>query len=198
MIFEMTRDYGIIMPMIVAVAVSIGVRRLLSRENIYTIKLMTRGHLIPKALHANMFLVRHAEEVMDRSVLVLPAETDFAAFLRETSAGGFKHIVVTRDGRIVGVLRVNTELRLGLESAYSGVRLGDIAQKNFTIARAGDVVFDVVDRMWRRGASMAVVTKTGGRRPRGGDVIGMISKEHIADSVADSVRPYSNEARGPV
>jgi chloride channel protein, CIC family len=193
MIFEMTRDYDIIMPIIVAVALSIGVRRLLSRENIYTIKLVTRGHVIPKAMHANMFLVRHAEEVMDRSVLVLPAETDFAAFLRETSAGGFKHIVVTSEDRIIGVLRVNTELRLGLESAYSGVRLGDIAQKNFTVSRAEDVVFDVVDRMWRHGASMSIVTKGGRRVPRAGNIVGMISKEHIADSVADSVRPYSSE-----
>jgi chloride channel protein, CIC family len=196
MIFEMTRDYDIIMPIIVAVALAIGIRRLLSRENIYTIKLVTRGHVIPKALHANMFLVRHAEEVMDRSVLVLPAETDFAAFLRETSAGGFKHIVVTSGERIVGVLRVNTELRLGLESAYSGVRLGDIAQKNFTVSRAEDVVFDVVDRMWRRGASMSIVTKGRGI-PRGGNIIGMISKEHIADSVADSIKPYSSELGGP-
>ncbi len=196
MIFEMTRDYDIIMPIIVAAALSIGVRRLLSRENIYTVKLVTRGHVIPKALHANMFLVRHAEEVMDRSVLVLPAETDFAAFLRETSAGGFKHIVVTSGERIVGVLRVNTELRLGLESAYSGVRLGDIAQKNFTVSRAEDVVFDVVDRMWRRGASMSIVTKGRGI-PRGGNIIGMISKEHIADSVADSIKPYSSELGRP-
>ena len=114
MIFEMTRDYDIIMPIIIAVAVTIGVRRLLSRENIYTVKLVARGHLIPKALHANMFLVRHAEEVMDRDVLTLPADTDFAAFLRETKASGFRHIVVTRNDRIVGVLRVNTELRVGL------------------------------------------------------------------------------------
>ena len=195
MIFEMTRDYDIIMPIIIAVALSIGVRRLLSRENIYTIKLVTRGHMIPKALHANMFLVRHAEEVMDRDVVVLPAETDFAAFLRQTSAGGFKHIVVTRDDRIVGVLRVNTELRIGLESAYAGVLLGDIAQKNFTVARAGDVVFDVVERMWQRRASMAIVTKTRGRTPRGKDVVGMISKEHIADRVADSIRPYGSDVR---
>ncbi len=58
MIFEMTRDYDIVMPMILAVAMSVGVRRLLSRENIYTLKLVRRGHVIPKALHANMFLVR--------------------------------------------------------------------------------------------------------------------------------------------
>jgi CIC family chloride channel protein len=198
MIFEMTRDYDIIMPIIIAVAVAIGVRRLLSRENIYTIKLVARGHLIPKALHANMFLVRHAEEVMDRDVLTLPADTDFAAFLRGTSANGFKHIVVTRDNRIVGVLRVNTELRVGLGEAHSGVRLGDIAQKNFTVSRAEDVVFDVVERMWRRGASMSIVTKGSGRTPRGQHVVGMISKEHIADSVADSIRPYGTEAHGPV
>jgi CIC family chloride channel protein len=197
MIFEMTRDYDIIMPIIVAVALSIGVRRLLSRENIYTIKLMTRGHMIPKALHANMFLVRHAEEVMDRDVALLPAETDFAAFLRGTEASGFKHIVVTREDHIIGVLRVNTELRLGLEGAYTGVLLGDIAQKNFTVARAEDVVFDVVERMWRRGASMAIVTKGAGRLPRAANVVGMISKEHIADSVADSIRPYASETHQP-
>ena len=198
MIFEMTRDYDIIMPIIVAVALSIGVRRLLSRENIYTVKLVTRGHLIPKALHANMYLVRHAEEVMDRDVILLPAETDFAAFLRQTENAGFKHIVVTRGDRIAGVLRVNTELRRGLEGAYSGVTLGDIARKNFTVARVQDVVFDVVDRMWRHGAPMAIVTRGTRRRPRAGEVVGMISKEHIADSVAESIRPYGTQAGGPI
>jgi CIC family chloride channel protein len=135
---------------------------------------------------------------MDRDVMLLPADTDFAAFLRQTPYGGFRHIVVTKGDRIVGVLRVNTELRRGLEGAYSGVLLGDIAQKNFTIARAGDVVFDVVQRMTRHDAPMAIVTKGGGWLPRGKDVVGMISKEHIADSVADSIRPYGNEPSGPV
>ena len=72
MIFEMTLDYGIVVPMIIAVAISIGIRRILSRENIYTIKLQARRHFIPKALHANMFLVRRAGEVMDKDMLVLP------------------------------------------------------------------------------------------------------------------------------
>ncbi len=77
MIFEMTRDYDIVMPMIVAVAVSVGVRRLLSRENIYTIKLLARRHYIPKALHANMFLVRPAGDVMSKDFLVLPHDMAF-------------------------------------------------------------------------------------------------------------------------
>jgi CIC family chloride channel protein len=78
MIFEMTRDYDIVLPMILAVALSLGVRRMLTIENIYTMKLARRGHPIPKALHANMFLVRSATEIMDSDVLVLDEATPFA------------------------------------------------------------------------------------------------------------------------
>jgi len=190
MIFEMTRDYGVIMPIIVAVAVAIGVRRLLSSESIYTIKLVGRGHAIPKAMHANMFLVRHATQVMDKDFVVLPAETGFDAFLRQTAKNGMKHIVVTRGDRIAGVLRINTELRHGLEDSYTGITLGDIAVKNYTIARSGDVLFNIVDRMARHRTSMVIVAKGGGR-PRAGQVVGIIAKEHIADSVAESLSPLS-------
>jgi len=191
MIFEMTRDYDIVMPMIVAVALSIGVRRVLSRENIYTIKLLARRHFIPKALHANMFLVRHANEVMDRDIVVLPADTSFDAFLRRPeNEGRIRHVVVTRGGHIVGVQRVNTALRRGLEPGATSVTLADIARPDFTVAREEDVVFDVIRRMWRHGASMAVVVKGAGV-PRGQDVVGVISKEHVADSVAESIGPYA-------
>ena len=191
MIFEMTRDYDIVMPMIVAVALSIGVRRVLSRENIYTIKLVARRHFIPKALHANMFLVRQAAEVMDRDVLVLDAATPLDRFLRDVPEGtALKHIAVCRGERICGVLRINTGLRKGLAGAHTGLTLGDVAQTNFTIARADDTVFDVITRLWRKGGAMAIVVR-GAARPRADAVVGMITKEHIADSVAESVKPYA-------
>src|SRR6201996_2105594 len=95
MIFEMTRDYDLVMPSIVAVALAIGIRRVLSQENIYTIKLVGRGHFVPKAMHANMFLVRRAGEVMERDVVIAAADADFDEFLRQHStANGYKHVVV--------------------------------------------------------------------------------------------------------
>jgi CIC family chloride channel protein len=190
MIFEMTRDYDLVMPSIIAVALAIGVRRLLSQENIYTIKLVGRGHFVPKALHANMFLVRRARDVMEKDVSILDADADFDAFLRQNAdLRGFRHVVVTRGNHIAGVVRVNTTLRRGVEQAYSGVHLGDVAQRNFTIAREGDIMFDVVQRMGRHEATMAVVVKGRGRG-RPSEIIGVISKEHIADSVADSIKPF--------
>jgi CIC family chloride channel protein len=190
MIFEMTRSYGIVMPMIVAVAMSVGVRSVLSRESIYTLKLVRRGRVIPNALHANMFLVRHAGEVMDTDVLVLPAETELDAFLSEHGAGGgLRHIVVTRDGRLHGVLRINTGLRRGLETARTTVTLGEVASRHFVVVGPDAVVFDVIERLWRKHGAMAIVV-TGRGVPRGRDVVGVISKEHVADSVASSIQMY--------
>jgi CIC family chloride channel protein len=192
MIFEMTLDYGIVMPMIIAVAISIGCRRVLSRENIYTIKLLARRHFIPKALHANMFLVRRAVDVMDKDVLVLPHTMAFDDFLKlPEHEGRMRHVVVTREDKIFGVLRVNTALRRGLEGAFTGLALGDVASPNFTIARGEDIMFNVIGRMWRRKAIMAVVVEADERIPRPKNVSGLITKEHVADSVAESIKPYA-------
>jgi chloride channel protein, CIC family len=187
----MTRDYDIVTPMIIAVAFSVGVRRLLSRENIYTLKLFRRGHVVPKALHANMFLVRRAREVMDTDIVSLPGTMRFDEFLHMSGGGGgMRHVLVTSGDRIVGVQRVNTSLWHGLESSSIGVTLGDIANRRFVIAREDDIVFDVIRRMWRRDAFMAIVVGKSGV-PRAGDVKGVISKEHVADSVAASIQVYA-------
>jgi CIC family chloride channel protein len=190
MIFEMTRDYGIVLPMILAVAVALGVRRVLSRENIYTLKLVRRGHTIPKALHANMFLVRSAGDVMERDVLVLDEATPFAHFLDLAAAvGGLRHAVVTRHGEIIGALRVNTDLRRAVGAAGSDVRLGELVGRKFVVVADTLAAFDVIAGMWRAGAAMAVVVGppvAGERQP----VLGVISKEHVADAVAASIRMY--------
>jgi chloride channel protein, CIC family len=190
MIFEMTRDYDIVLPMILAVAASLGVRRMLSRENIYTMKLVGRGHVIPKALHANMFLVRRAKDVMNRDIHILPHDSGFDEYLHEIGHGGtLQHAVVTRNGEIYGVIRVNTGLQRGLGAAHTGILLADVASRNFIVVSPDDVVFDVIAEMWQQGAIMAVVAK-GGKLARADDVMGVITKEHVADSVAESIQHY--------
>lgn len=200
MIFEMTRDYDIVMPMILAVAVAVGVRRLLSRENIYTLKLYRRGHTIPKALQANMFLVRRAREVMDTSVVLAPAEMSFDAFLASPNHHGrMRHVVVTDGRHIIGTVRVNTSLRQATQrqadAGGSVVRMRDVASRAYTIVREDAVVFDVIQRIWRRHATMAVVVRGRGI-PRPDDVVGVITKEHVADSVASSVKVYAGGGSG--
>jgi chloride channel protein, CIC family len=189
MIFEMTRDYDIVLPMIIAVALALGVRRMLSAENLYTLKLVRRGHPIPKALHANMFLVRSAADIMERDVLVLDEATPFSRFLELVAAqSGLRHVVVTRTGTVIGGLRVNTDLRRTLGTPSSDVPLRDLVQPgSFTIVRPADVAFDVITTIWNRHASMAIVVSQAGGTEQ---VLGVITKERVADTVASSVQLY--------
>ena len=193
MIFEMTRDYNIVLPMILAVGASLATRRLLSRENIYTLKLIRRGHPVPRGLHANMFLVQNAKDVMETDVPIVPAEMLLDEFLlRPENKGAIRHVVVTRGNRISGVLRINTGIRQQLARTQTGVTLGDVARNDYTIVREGDVVFDVIRRMSRRGVTMALVVDVPNKRtiPRPKQIRGVITKEHVADLVAKTVSIY--------
>ena len=96
---------------------------------------------------------------------------------------------MTRGGHIVGVLRVNTDLRRAVGAAGSEVTLGELASRNFTIVREDAAMFDVIVRMRRKSASMALVLPVGNsEHPR--RILGVITSEHIADNVAASISLY--------
>ena len=98
---------------------------------------------------------------------------------------------MTQQERLYGVIRVNTGLWRGLEGAHTPVTLGDVATRDFTVVRDDAIAFDVIARMWRKKAFMAIVVKGRGV-PRGDDVVGVITKEHVANSVASSMKIYPN------
>jgi chloride channel protein, CIC family len=192
MLFEMTRDYAIVLPMILAVAASVGVRRLLSPESIYTLKLVRRGHVIPDALHANMFVVKRAGTVMDRDLIVAPATVRVDELpLRSEDGHDAKYIVIADRDRIIGAIRVNRPLARVSRAAQPGAILRDLASGGFIVVRERDVIFNVIRRMWRRQAEIAIVVHDRGG-PRPDNVAGVITKELVADSVASSVVVFPN------
>ena len=189
----MTRDYNIVLPMILAVGAALATRRLLARESIFTIKLVRRGHPVPVGLHANMFLVQSAKDVMETDISIVPAAMTLDEFLlRPENNGAIRHVVVTRGNRISGVLRINTGIRQRLGGTKTGITLGDVARRDFTIVQEDDAVFDVIRRMSRRGVMMALVTaaRKKGTIPRPAHIRGVITKEHVADSVAQTISIY--------
>ena len=50
-------------------------------------------------------------------------------------------------------------------------------------------MFEVIERIWRKHAVMAIVVQSGWV-PRPKNIAGVITKEHVANSVAASVRIY--------
>ena len=101
-VFELTGDYRIILPMMVAVALASGVARLLSEESIYTLKLRRRGIDLDErspALHE--IAVR---EAMGAVPAPLAADDLLPTILHRLTADGVDALPVVADGVYLGVV----------------------------------------------------------------------------------------------
>ncbi|MBV8796069.1 MAG: chloride channel protein, partial [Hyphomicrobiales bacterium] len=181
MVFEMTRDYAIIVPVIVAVAVAAGVRRALIPETIYTVKLRHRGHRIPKERHVNLYLVQQAQDIMERQFIVAASGSTLRACMGWEDIDDLRAVIVEKDGRIVGLIPPRSGL--WRESANNPDQLvDDFVEKRIVVCRDVDLLSLVLARLKRHRAGAAIVFK-GTHRPRAIDVVGVITKRAIADAV---------------
>jgi CIC family chloride channel protein len=184
MVFEMTRNYAIIVPVIVAVALAAGVRRALISETIYTIKLRHRGHRIPKERHINLYLVKQAQDIMERRFIVAKAGTTLKDAMLPEDIDDTRAIVVERDGRIVGLIPPRSGLWLEART-NPDVGIEKFVESRLAICRDQDLLSMVFPRLKRHRAGAAVVF-TGTTRPRIENVVGIITKRAVADAVIDS------------
>jgi CIC family chloride channel protein len=184
MVFEMTRDYAIIVPVIVAVALAAGVRRALIGETIYTIKLRHRGHRIPKERHINLYLVKQAQDIMERRFIVAKAGMTLKQAMLPEDIDDLRAIVVERGGRIVGLIPPRSGL--WLESQTNPDLLVErFVESRVVVCRDQDLLSLVFARLKRHRAGAAIVFR-GASRPRVKDIVGIITKRAIADAVIDS------------
>lgn len=184
MVFEMTRDYAIIVPVIVAVAVAAGIRRTLIGETIYTIKLRHRGHRIPKERHINLYLVKQAQDIMERRFIVAKAGTTLKQAMIEEDTDDLRAIIVERDGRIVGLIPPRSGLWLESQS-NPDLLVERFVESRVVICRDQDLLSLVFARLKRRRSGAAIIFH-GVDRPRVKDVVGVITKRAIADAVIES------------
>jgi len=184
MVFEMTRDYAIIVPVIVAVAVAAGIRRSLIDDTIYTVKLRHRGHRIPKERHINLYLVRQAQDIMERRFIVARAGTTLKQVMAAEHADDLRAIVVEREGRIVGLIPPRSGLWLEARN-NPNLMVERFVESRMVVCRDHDLLSLVFARL-RRHRSGAAIIFHGTDRPRVGDIVGVITKRAIADAVIDS------------
>jgi chloride channel protein, CIC family len=184
MVFEMTRDYAIIVPVVVAVALAAGVRRALVNETIYTVKLRHRGHRIPKERHINLYLVRQAHDIMERRFIVASAGTTLRQAMLAEDVDDARAIVVEREGRIVGLIPPRSGLWVESQT-NPDVLVERFVERRAVICRDEDLLSLVFARLKRHRAGAAIVFR-GASRPRVNDVVGIITKRAIADEVIGS------------
>ena len=183
MIFEMTRDYSIVIPMIITVAVAMGVRRLITTETLYTIKLVNRGHIIPSALQSNRFLVLHAADIMDPHFQLLSLSDTKAALTQAQPV-----LLTDATGRLKAVL----PSYCAFSHVDDAASLAEFSSTSFIVVEAKEISYHIIRQMRETGAIMAVVCRHAMPAPSAEDIVGVITKDQVADSVADTVMGFND------
>ncbi len=186
MIFEMTRNYNVIIPVIITVAIADGIRRVISSDSIYTEKLSRRGHLIPEIFHMNTLLTKKVKNVMENRVIGIQQSMTVEEVLETFSNSGVLSFVVLDGNRIVGVVSIK-EL---FKSIDITLKVSEITTNNYIVIDKEEVIFNVIARMKELKSPMALVCNDA-KCDTISEVIGIITKDEIAEAAAEQAELFS-------
>jgi chloride channel protein, CIC family len=192
MIFEMTLDYSVVLPMTLTVAVSYGLRRVLMAESIYTMKLARRGHPMPWALQANAHLVHHVTDMVIDDATVLPASTPSGDFVIDAGPDASPEIVLMSDAQVSGIL--SRQWALAHPEVLRGAKtLLDVARHDYVTVPSSAAIFEVLARIRAADASVAIVIhRDVGAAQGGGTVLGVVTKAHLAEAIAEGMELFED------
>jgi CIC family chloride channel protein len=147
-LFEMTMDYKIILPLLLAVVISTAVSKALSRESIYTLKLSRRGVDLRQLEQTSPMKEVTVGEAMTRNFPTVSPEmsvTELISRLRRTGHHGFP--VVGDDERLCGIVTVTD-----VETAIAGgnhdkLSVHDICTKTVVKAYPDEYIHNVFLRL---------------------------------------------------
>ena len=190
MIFEMTLDYNVIIPMTITVALSYWIRKALSSESIYTLKLARRGHYMPASLKADFQYMKRVKDIMEKPLVIDPQLTlgEFAELVSEKK--NVSHYLVADEAGIRGVIANSAALN-ALNDSNAEKPVGEIADRNYLIVDEGTTIFDVLTSLRTRSADVALVADN----PNAdcpGEIKGVLTKLTIAKAAEDAVELFTD------
>lgn len=144
-VFELTRDYDAILPLMGASVLASVVAGALLEDNILTEKLSHRGHHVPSDYHADVMRSATVGEVMTRDVVTLPDSATVADAVAEfgrTHHGAYP--VVDPEGRCVGMMSRGDLLLGGLDDR---ALLADAGARDVITVSPRDALFVALERM---------------------------------------------------
>ncbi len=196
--FELTGDYRIILPLMLAVALSAGFSSLLTHDTIYTLKLRRRGINVRRGRAASLMEVITVGEAMSPLPEAVNQAATLGEFVDRFVAEGILNLPVVDDaGAYRGVLTVNQIEESMRENAF-GATAGNLA-RNEPALRPADTLEHALTELVRHDlGGLPVVTKDGDR------VLGWLTHRDVMrayvarlDIELASVAAGSGSAAGP-
>lgn len=136
-VFELTNDYAIILPLMVTVVISLILSSKLSRESIYTLKLVLRNIYIKEGTATNIMESIFVKDVFKKDFDKIHISDNFNTVVKKVINGrGRKFPVVDNENNLMGVIITNTIKDYLLE--------GDVLQN---LLVASDLLIQNIDKV---------------------------------------------------
>lgn len=131
-LFEMTRDYSIILPLMAAVVVSTVVAQVVTKDSIYTIKLRLKGINIDERRSDPLLASIPVAQAMNRVFEAVRADMRASDLLQAYSNGAWHEeaLPVVQDDRHLAGIITGGDLQRALERDLDGLTALDVASRN--------------------------------------------------------------------
>ncbi|HEY2434089.1 MAG TPA: chloride channel protein [Vicinamibacterales bacterium] len=187
--FELTHDVNILLPLLVAVTIAHGFTVLALDRSILTEKVARRGFHMSREYAVDPLEILFAREVMRTSIVALPADAPFDAWvasLRVDPEKGPQRLYPVVDGsaRLVGVVtRVDLQRHVSEAGATGLTRLDAILRAEPAVVYSDDPLRVVVHKMAETGLTRFPVVKRGAEH----ELLGMIALDDLLKARAKNL-----------
>ncbi len=174
MITEMTHNTDFVLPLIVTVAAAYAVRKWISNESIYTLKLLRRGSVVPEGLQAAVSTSHHAVNIMNKEFELATARDIITSTADYSNS---KKLTIVRDHqRIIGILHHNIPKDIKLDNKS----LENYLDKHYLIFGAHAKVPEILRLMKDKNMHYALITSRFGSY-RASNIIGFVTEHELHD-----------------
>ncbi|MFQ5798307.1 MAG: chloride channel protein [Bacteroidota bacterium] len=165
-LFEMTGDYRIILPLMLATVVSTLISRIISHESIYTLKLSRRGTHLEQGQDIDVMQGVTVGEAITTDMDVVPLGMSLEELVDEFNRTHDHSFPVVDDAReLVGVVSIHDLERELMEGSIEGKTVADIATtEGLIVVHPFEPMWMALRRMGPRDVSRLPVTEGEGSR----------------------------------
>jgi chloride channel protein, CIC family len=173
-VVELTRDYELIVPLMLGVSLAVAISRRISRLSIVEQQMVDEGWVEEHGANDPLAQVR-VTQAMTANVMTIPADGSVADAARLTGGSRFTfYPAVTGDGTLVAVVP-RSAIDQAMGEGRADESIAALAEEPKLVALAGDLVIDIVHRMHERGVDRCPVIDS----DRSRRVIGFLSPSDI-------------------
>ncbi|GBD88133.1 H(+)/Cl(-) exchange transporter ClcA [bacterium BMS3Abin03] len=180
-VFELTNDYHIILPLMITCIISTILSSQFSRESIYTLKLVMRNIGIKEGVETNVMETIFVKDIYRSEYDAIEASDNFSQVVNKMIHGkGVDFPVLDGKGNITGIITLNDirDYLFEKESLQNILIAEDIACKDFDSLSPDDNCQTALDKLRRYNYEGLPVIESNGKKR----IVGMIWRKDILDA----------------